>query len=51
MKGENTMSKSARIWLIAAALVILLGGVVFVGAMTKLDWNFIKLSTHRVIRI
>lgn len=41
------MSKSARIWLIAAALVILLGGVVFVGAMTKLDWDFTKLSTQK----
>ena len=40
------MSKSARIWLIVAALAILLGGVVFVGAMTKLDWDFIKLSTQ-----
>lgn len=41
------MSKSARIWLIAAALAMLLGSVVFVGAMTKLDWDFIKLSTQK----
>jgi len=39
------MSKAAKIWLITAASLVLLGIVIFVGAMIFLKWDFKKLST------
>ena len=39
------MSKSAKIWLLAAASLVLFGTVIFLGVMTMLNWNFSKLST------
>ncbi len=41
------MSKSAKIWLVIAASLILLGCILFVGAMTVLKWDFTKLSTNK----
>lgn len=41
------MRNGTKIWLIVAALIILLGGIIFVGAMTKLGWDFTKLSTEK----
>ncbi len=41
------MSKSIKIWLIAATSLIVLGGIIFVGVMTVLKWDFSKLSTHK----
>ncbi len=39
------MGRKSKIWLIVASVLVLTGGVVFVGAMTKLNWDFTKLST------
>lgn len=39
------MSKRIKIWLLVAASLILLGGILFVGVMTVLKWDFKKLST------
>ena len=39
------MSKRKKLWLIAAICLILLGGVLFVGVMTVLKWEFNVLST------
>lgn len=39
------MKKAAKIWLIAAASLVFVGGALFAGVMTKLGWNFEKLST------
>lgn len=34
-----------KIWLITAAALVLIGGVLFVGVMSALDWDFSVLST------
>lgn len=39
------MSRKIAVWLIVAAALILLGGLIFGGAMTMLKWDFSKLST------
>lgn len=39
------MKKAAKIWLIAAAFLVIAGGAFFAGVMTKLGWDFAKLST------
>ena len=39
------MRKSSRIWLIAAACLVILGAMIFVGAMFAMHWDFSKLST------
>lgn len=41
------MKKATKVWLIAAAALILVGCILFAGVMTKLDWDFKKLSTHK----
>lgn len=41
------MRKSAKIWLIAAGSLVLLGCIVFAGVMTTLKWDFTELSTVR----
>ena len=41
------MSKCIKIWLIAAAALLWLGGIVFVGGMAALHWDFTKLSTSK----
>ena len=41
------MSKQMKIWLIIAASVVLLGAIIFVGAMTFMGWDFTKVSTTK----
>lgn len=41
------MSKNTIIWLVVAGSLVLIGCVLFVGAMTMIDWNFKGLSTAR----
>ena len=41
------MRKSTTIWLIIAAALILLGGILFVSVMTTLKWDFTKISTEK----
>lgn len=44
------MSRKVKGWLIAAASLILVGGLVFTGGMTVLKWDFMKLSTIKYER-
>ena len=44
-KGEGVMRKGTKIWLIVAASLIVLGAILFVGAMTMIKWNFTSLAT------
>ena len=39
------MKKITKIWLIVAGSLILLGGILFVGVMAALKWDFMKLPT------
>ncbi len=39
------MRLATKIWLIVAAALIVIGGIVFVSVMTVLKWDFTKLST------
>lgn len=41
------MSKSAKIWLIVAGSLVLIGCIIFGGVMTMLKWDFLKLSTEK----
>ncbi len=41
------MSKAAKIWLIVAISLILVGGILFIGVMSVLKWDFKKLSTNK----
>lgn len=41
------MSKTAKIWLITAASLVLIGCIIFGGVMSMLKWDFTKLSTSR----
>lgn len=41
------MSKQMIIWLIIGAILITVGGVIFVGAMTVQNWDFRKLSAQK----
>lgn len=41
------MKKRTKVWLIAAVSLILVGGILFTGVMTVLQWNFRKLSTDQ----
>ena len=41
------MSKTVKIWLIAAASLVLMGCMIFGGVMTMLKWDFSRLSTNR----
>jgi hypothetical protein len=45
-KGGGIMKKRTK-WLIAAVSLILVGGILFTGVMTVLQWNFRKLSTDQ----
>lgn len=42
------MKLGTKIWLIAAAVLFLLGAILFVGAMNTMDWDFTKLSTNKM---
>ena len=39
------MTKTVKIWLIAAALLLIVGILFFVGVMSAVNWDFTKLST------
>lgn len=39
------MRKTAKVWLIIAASLVVVGSVIFVGVMNMLKWDFTKLST------
>ncbi len=41
------MTKRTKILMIIALLLIVIGGVIFVGAMSMIKWDFKKLSTER----
>ncbi len=41
------MTKKTKIWLIIAASLVLVGGIIFTGVMTVLKWDFTKLSTSK----
>lgn len=39
------MRTKTKVWLIIAASLVLIGGILFAGVMTILRWNFMELST------
>lgn len=39
------MSKTAKMWIVVAAVLVALGMVLFAGVMAAYDWDFTKLST------
>ena len=41
------MSKSTKIWIIAAIACVIIGSIIFVGVMTAMGWDFKKLSTDK----
>ena len=41
------MKKTTKVWLITAAFLVLIGCILFVGVMSKLEWDFTKLSTTK----
>lgn len=41
------MSRKTKIWLVIAALFVLIGGLIFAGVMNMLKWDFTKLSTSK----
>ena len=40
------MKKSTKVWLLIATVLLLAGCILFAVVMTKLDWDFKKLSTR-----
>ena len=44
-KGGCVMNKWTKIWIITAAILILIGCMIFGGMMMALKWDFAKLST------
>ena len=43
------MNKRTKIWLISAASLLLIGAIIFTGAMAILNWDFTKLSTNKYV--
>ena len=43
------MKKAVKIWLIVAASLVLLGGIIFVGAMSMMKWDFLKFDTSKTV--
>ena len=41
------MNKSTKLWLITAAFLVIMGGVIFVGIMSSLNWDFTKFTTAK----
>lgn len=39
------MRTKTKVWLMIAASLVLIGGILFVGVMTTLEWDFTKLAT------
>jgi len=46
-KGESSVSKVTKIWLVAAASLILIGCILFGGVMIMPEGDFIKLATNK----
>lgn len=42
------MSKSMKIWIIIAIVLILIGGLIFGGTMSAIKWDFKKLGTNKI---
>ena len=43
------MSRKLKIWLISAASLMVVGGIIFIGVMTVFKWDFSKLSTRMLV--
>lgn len=43
------MAKRTMVWLLAAASLILIGGILFTGVMMALDWDFSELTTSEYV--
>ncbi len=43
------MSRKLKIWLIAAASLIIVGVIIFAGVMTVFGWDFTELSTNKYV--
>ena len=43
------MKKTTKNWLIIASILIALGGIIFVGVMMKLKWDFSKIATNKYV--
>ncbi len=43
------MKMRTKVWLITAASLVLIGGILFAGIMSTLRWDFMKLSTAKYI--
>ena len=41
------MKKASIVWMIIAAFLILIGGMIFAGGMTMFEWDFSKLGTDK----
>ena len=41
------MQKHSIVWLTVAASMVLTGCIIFIGAMSAMEWNFSKLSTNK----
>lgn len=41
------MKKATKFWLILAAVLLLIGGIIFTGGMSVLKWDFTKLSFNK----
>ncbi len=41
------MKTKTKIWIVIATAFIVVGGILFVGVMSKLNWDFTKLSTFK----
>ena len=48
-KGESMMRTRTKVWLIIATSLVLIGCILFAGAMTTLSWDFTKLSTTKYV--
>lgn len=48
-KGRSVMKSRTKVWLIIATSLVLIGGILFAGIMTNLDWDFNKLSTDKFV--
>lgn len=44
-KGGSIMGNTAKIWIIVAISLVLIGCILFVGALSAFNWDFKKLST------
>lgn len=43
------MSRATKIWMLAGAFLIIVGGIIFAGVMKLMNWDFSKLSTVKYV--